>query len=162
MNTTETPARTGHSRGWPAYAAFAVALLFALVSLYWTLGGELGLATVGGVIEQAVRTGNAGMVLIMALTTVIKLLGAVFALVLVRPWGRVFPRKLLLVLGWAGTAVLVLYGGFLTVSEAVVAIAGVPGTERLAFRWHLYLWDPWFLVWGVLLGLAMLRMHRRR
>ncbi|WP_197284872.1 DUF3995 domain-containing protein [Sciscionella sediminilitoris] len=153
--------RTGYSRGWPAIAAFVVALLFALVSLYWTAGGELGLDTVGGVIEQAVRTGDAGMTAVMVLVTVIKLVGAVFALALVQPWGRVFPRKLLLVLGWLGTAVLVLYGGFLTISEAVVAIGGAPGTETLAFRWHLYLWDPWFLVWGVALGLAMLRMHRR-
>ncbi|WP_157182744.1 DUF3995 domain-containing protein [Sciscionella marina] len=153
--------RTGYSRGWPAIAAFVVGLLFALVSLYWTVGGELGLDTVGGVIEEAVRTGNAGMTAVMVLVTVIKLVGAVFALALVQPWGRVFPRKLLLVLGWLGTAVLVLYGGFLTISEAVLAIGGAAGTETLAFRWHLYLWDPWFLVWGIALGLAMLRMHRR-
>lgn len=25
-----------------------------------------------------------------------------------------------------------------------------------ALRWHLLLWDPWFLVWGLLLGAAAL------
>lgn len=153
---------TAHSSGWPAYAAFLVALLFALVSLYWTAGGEAGLDTVGGSIERAVRTGGPAMTAALALVTVVKLAGAAFALALVRPWGLVFPRRLLLVLGWLGTAVLVLYGGVLTGAEAVAAATGLPGTDRLAFRGHLYLWDPWFLLWGVLLGLAMLRLRRVR
>ncbi len=27
-------------------------------------------------------------------------------------------------------------------------------------RWHLGLWDLWFLIWGVLLGIAVWSFHR--
>ncbi|MEO3788194.1 hypothetical protein ABGB12_33120 [Actinocorallia sp. B10E7] len=30
--------------------------------------------------------------------------------------------------------------------------------DRHAFRWHLYLWSPWFFVWGTLLGPAARRL----
>ena len=33
--------------------------------------------------------------------------------------------------------------------------------DQKALRWHAFLWDPWFLVWGVLL-MAALALSRRR
>jgi hypothetical protein len=36
--------------------------------------------------------------------------------------------------------------------------------DTKALRWHAYLWDPWFLGWGVLVALALLASrpsHRR-
>jgi CHASE2 domain-containing sensor protein len=32
--------------------------------------------------------------------------------------------------------------------------------DRTALRWHVLVWDLWFLVWGVLLGMAA--WHARR
>jgi len=29
--------------------------------------------------------------------------------------------------------------------------------DQRALTWHAYLWDPWFLVWGVLITAALLR-----
>jgi hypothetical protein len=29
--------------------------------------------------------------------------------------------------------------------------------DRLAMKWHAYLWDPWFLVWGIFVFLALWR-----
>jgi hypothetical protein len=29
--------------------------------------------------------------------------------------------------------------------------------DRHALRWHAYLWDPWFLVWGAFLLVALIR-----
>jgi len=26
--------------------------------------------------------------------------------------------------------------------------------DRTALRWHVMVWDPWFLVWGLVLGVA--------
>jgi hypothetical protein len=40
---------------WAAYAACALALLSAVPSFYWALGGTAGLATVGGTIEELAR-----------------------------------------------------------------------------------------------------------
>jgi hypothetical protein len=58
--------------------------------------------------------------------------------------------------------VLVLYGAALTsgglaVQVGVLQAAG--DADERALRWHTYLWDPWFLAWGVLL-LATLRRTR--
>jgi uncharacterized membrane protein len=94
---------------------------------------------------------------------VLKVAGAVLALALVRPWGRVVPRRVLLVAGWAGAVVLVGYGG-LDVVGGVLALGGVvevAGAEdRRALWWHVLVWDLWFLVWGVLLGMAAWRFGR--
>jgi hypothetical protein len=53
--------------------------------------------------------------------------------------------------------VLVLYGGVNVVVGAlvlggVVEVAG--GVDRTALWWHVLVWDLWFVVWGVLLGMA--------
>ena len=86
-----------------------------------------------------------------------KLAGAVLALALVRPWGRVVPRRVLVVAAWVGAVVLVLYGGVNVVAGAL-ALAGVidvaGGVDRTALWWHVLVWDLWFVVWGVLLGMA--------
>ena len=36
------------------------------------------------------------------------------------------------------------------------------GVDRHALRWHVLVWDPWFLAWGIALGAAGLRRRRRR
>lgn len=156
------PARPG-SRS--AYAAFWCALLFALVNLYWTLGGTFALQTVGGRLARAVAERNTTMIVVLAITVVVKLGGAGFALALVQPWGRVFPRWLLLVCGWAAAAILIGYGSVLVGAAASVEIgivAAPPEIDWTALRGHLYLWDMWFLVWGVLLGSAMVGFSRHR
>jgi hypothetical protein len=96
---------------WAAYAACAVALLYALVSFYWALGGTAGIDTLGGSLEQRARAGDPGVRWLAGAAGVLKVVGAGLALALVRPWGRVVPRALLLIAAWAGAVVLVLYGG---------------------------------------------------
>ena len=94
-------AMAGRRRGvdWPAYASAGCAFLFALLNLYWALGGTLGLWTI-------IQTGAQALV----------------AVGLIQP--------------------------------AAVA-------DWRAFYWHLFLWSPWFLVWGLLLSLAVLQYQRR-
>jgi hypothetical protein len=81
---------------------------------------------------------------------VLKVAGGVLALALVRPWGRRVPRRLLAGVAWAASVVLTLYGGLLVAVGALV-LAGVIGpagpVDRTALRWHVLLWDLWFLVW---------------
>jgi hypothetical protein len=55
----------------------------------------------------------------------------------------------------AGAAVvLTLYGGVLVVA-GVLVVTGVtqaaPDADWTALHGHLYLWDPWFPLWGLLL-----------
>jgi hypothetical protein len=64
------------------------------------------------------------------------------------------------VLTWIEAAILVGYGLVLTASgllvQAGVIKAAVPA-DRLALKWHAYLWDPWFLIWGIVVFLALWR-----
>lgn len=152
--TTSQPAT--RRRTWAAYAAAVWAGVFAVVSLYWALGGLAGIDTVGGEIEKLARSGG-GAVLAWG-AALLKVAGVVYALALVQRWGRVFPRALMLTGGWAGTAVLIGYGGLTVGTEILVAVGAVAppaGIDWYAFYWHLALWDPYFLLWGVLLGIAV-------
>lgn len=145
-------------RGWAAIAAAVWAGVFAVISLYWALGGRIGIDTVGGEIEKLARSGSGGALAWGA--ALLKVVGVVYALALVQRWGRVFPRPLMLAGGWLGTAVLIVYGGVNVGTELLVAtgVLNPPaGIEWYPFYWHLALWDPYFLVWGILLGIAVRR-----
>ena len=69
--------------------------------------------------------------------------------------GRQWWRRL----EWAGAAVLMCYGltnvlvGWAVLS-GVISVAG--GYDEQAVLGHAALWDPLFLVWGVLLALGLL------
>lgn len=148
---------------WAAYAAAAWAALFALISLYWALGGTIGIDTVGGAIADMAHAGDADALALAWGAVALKVAGVVFALALIQRWGRVFPRFLMLLGGWAGTVLLVGYGGVIVVTELLVVVDIVPAPAEIdwyAFYWHLALWDPYFIVWGILLGLATLHYAR--
>ncbi len=149
---------------WTGWAAAVTAFAFAAVSLAWALGSTVGLGTLGGSVERMAREGDARLYAANAVAVVLKGLGGVLALAMVRPWGERLPRRPLLALGWAGAGVLVLYGTLQVAAVALVA-AGVvvpaePTPDRV-LRWRLLLWEPWFLVWGLLLAAATLHRQRR-
>jgi hypothetical protein len=140
-----------------AYAACALALLNAVPSFYWALGGTAGLDTVGGAIEELGRSRDPAGVALGIGAGLLKVAGALLALALVRPWGHAIPRRLLVGAAWAASVVLTVYGGLLVVVGAVV-LTGLTSpsgpVDRTALRWHVLLWDLWFLVWGLVLGAA--------
>lgn len=98
---------------------------------------------------------------------VLCVVGAVVALALTQPWGRYLSRRLLLLFAWSGGGVLTLhalYGfvvhglaaaGILTWTQ-VQQLAGAPITPLSAAAIHtlirdsLLLWNPWFLLGGIL------------
>jgi hypothetical protein len=87
----------------------------------------------------------------------LKVAGGLLAPALARPWGRAVPRWLLLGAAWAASTVLTAYGGLLVAVGALVltgAISPSGPVDRTALRWHVMVWDLWFLVWGLLLGVA--------
>ena len=150
---------------WPAYAAAAVAFLFALVSLYWAAGGMSGMGTLGGDIERLGRARDPELVAATWAATALKVVGALLALALVRPWGRRLPGPLLLVTAWAGAVVLTLYGALQTATVALTYVDVFDDTQEMSegvLRWRMLLWEPWFLLWGLLLGLAAWNFGRAR
>ncbi len=87
----------------------------------------------------------------------LKIAGGFLALGLAFPSRHGLPQRLLRVLAAVASVVLVLYGGVLVVVGALVLTDVIdPGTavDRTALRWHVFLWDAWFLIWGLLLGRA--------
>jgi hypothetical protein len=110
---------------WAAYAACALALLSAVPSFYWALGGTAGLDTVGGTLEELGRAHDPRGVALGAGAGLLKVAGGLLALALARPWGRAVPRRLLLGAAWAASTVLTAYGGLL-----VTVGAGVDGGDQ--------------------------------
>ena len=164
-NRQSTPASRWSAVGTvAAYAAAVVAFGYVLMSLYWALGGHALVSTIGGYVEQFARRGGPLPVLIGLAAALAKVLGGLLALALVRPWGRVVPRRWLLI-GSAGASVLLVVYGGLNVLLGALVLAGVihpaGSVDRTALRWHVGVWDLWFLVWGILLGLAAVGYWRR-
>jgi hypothetical protein len=155
---------------WPAagtaagYAAALAAFGYALVSLYWAVGGHGLISTVGGYAGQLARHGGAVPALTALAAALAKAAGGLLALALVRPWGRVIPRRWRLAGSAAASVLLVAYGGLNVLAGALV-LAGVihpaGNPDRTALRWHVAVWDMWFLVWGFLLALATISHWRR-
>jgi hypothetical protein len=159
------PATTGWSAVGiiSAYAAAILAFAYAVMSLYWAAGGHALVSTIGGYVEQLARRGGALPVLAALAVTLAKVAGGLLALALVRPWGRVVPRGWLH-LGSAAVSVLLLVYGGLNVLLGALVLSGIihpaGSVDRSALRWHVGVWDLWFLVWGILLALAVIGYRR--
>jgi len=136
-----------------AYAACAWALAFGAVNFFWAAGSQLGAATLGVRLEQLGAAREPGFVALLWVTGALKVLSGLLALALVRPWGQALPRRALLVAIWSIGALITLYGSaslvqhVLMVSGAISTPAGL-GSEALP--WHLALWDPVWVVGGLL------------
>lgn len=138
-----------------AYGAAAAAFGYAAVSLYWAAGGTAGLSTVGGTAQTMARSGGAAAGAVITVTVLLKTAGGLLALAMVMPWGRRLPRRALSMAG-LGSALLILYGAVEVAGEALAETGAIrpSAPDWTALRWHLALWDPWFLVWGLLLAAA--------
>jgi hypothetical protein len=136
-------------RRWPGWAAYAV------VHLYWALGGTAGL-------PRGMSVGmNPALFAIDVLAVPLCVGGALLALSLVRPWGRLFPRRLLLAGAWAVCALLVVHSVPTLVGDGLVAAGLRNGALSSLERWNLLVYEPWFFVGGALYGAAAWGSGRR-
>lgn len=128
-------------------------------------GGTAGTATIGPGLTQPVLARDPPWVAIMWGTVALKGLAGLLALALVCPWGRLVRRWLLLTAAWGAGALLALYEGAASrVQHGLMAIGALSIPARLgatALRWHLLLWDPWWLL-GDLLFVAAAWSYQRR
>jgi len=128
------------------------------------VGGRSLAGTIGGYVEQMARHGGAAVVLLALAAMAAKVVGGLLALALVRPWGRVLRRLWLLIVSAAASVLLIVYGG-LNVAAGALVLSGVihpsGSVDRSALRWHVGVWDLWFLVWGILLAVATASYWRR-
>jgi Protein of unknown function (DUF3995) len=142
-------------------AAAAWAIAFAIPSFYWAAGGTAGLETVAATPDQAPYADQPAA---LAAVGVLKLLGAGLAIALasVRPTAR--GRRALLAAGWIGGALLVIYGGASLIQHLLMEAGEVAISDSLdanAVRWHVLLWDPWWVLGGALFIVAAHEALRR-
>jgi hypothetical protein len=155
---SSAPRGAARAAAWLAFAS-------AAVSAYWTLGGDWLLDTVGGAIEDLARERSPAAVVLGSTVVLIKVGVGALAIMLPRLSADTPGRRLVLVAGTGAAAVLCLWGGAnvavggLVLSGAVETSAEV---DRHALRWHVFVWDLWFLVWGLALAVAVAAARRTR
>ena len=162
--TTPSVTRTADSRATQtgpliAYLAALAAVAGIPVHLYWALGGTWGYP--GG-------TATAGLPGLRAVNLVVSAVlacGAVYLYGLTRPWARRRPALLVLAPVWAAAVVCVSHGLFGIATKGLY-LAGVKSAvswpehaltvaqKNLAAFHDLAIFEPWFLVLGLLLALA--------
>jgi len=143
--------------------ACVIGLAYAAVSVYWAAGGTWLLSTVGDGLGKPGRAD--GLIVVMAVwaAVVLKLVGAIIPVVAIgEAPGRAAAawKARLRLLTWVETVILVGYGLVLTGVGLLVqagVIAPAAGADHRALAWHAYLWDPWFLLWGLLVVAALVR-----
>ncbi|WP_433207656.1 DUF3995 domain-containing protein [Nocardia sp. CA-107356] len=136
-------------RGWAVVAAVIWSCVFAAVHLFWALGGSVGLASSAGS-DLAARRPPMFVAAGLWGVAVALLAGAVFVGVAA---AMNMPRRWRWVMAWMiGLAGLLLLARGVLVEVALAADAG--GVRREVgphqTRWSLMLWNPWFVIGGVL------------
>jgi hypothetical protein len=148
-----------------ARAACIVGLLFAAVSVYWGLGGTWLLDTIPESFERQARAGEAGIFVAVWAAAVLKIIAAVLPLLALRRMTRPMWSRVLWVLAWVAAVFLTLYG-LVQTAGAQLAHAGVidaaAGTGDRSLVWRAFVWDPWFLIWGLIVVAALLHGRRYR
>ncbi|WP_420123505.1 DUF3995 domain-containing protein [Nakamurella sp.] len=146
-------ARWGTIALWGAAVAGGIHGLF---SLYWAVGGRWLLDTVGAWAVDLTERAQVLVVLLLLLVAAVKAAAAVIPLAVEA--GRMPGRRRWRAVEWAGVALLVGYGGLTTIVAALVLLGAIEpdgGYDRASMIGHALLWDPLFLVWGVLLGIGL-------
>ncbi len=133
---------------WPAYAACAWTLVFAAVHVYWALGGTVGLPP-GFTVSM-----NRALFVIDLVSIPLSGVGALLALTLVRPWGRRFPRGMLLTAAWGVCTLMLLHAAPTLIEGGLIATGLVANDLSAEDRLSLVLYEPWFLIGGTLFGTA--------
>jgi hypothetical protein len=132
----------------------------AAFSLYWALGGDWLLNTVGAWAVDLVRSAPLLSALALVVVAIVKFAAATFPLLVYHerlPW-----RRFWRVASGVGSVVLIVYGALNTVVAWAVLmgiLTSSDGYDHAALLGHAALWDPLFLIWGGLLA-AGLRLTR--
>lgn len=137
-------------------AAAVAGAAHALPSLYWALGGTALASTLGEWAVRWQRESPGEVAVLLSLIFLAKLAGATLPLVNER--GLLPAPRLWRGLFWCAAALLVAYGAS-NVVAAIAALTGMIGTaqtmDAAALIGHAFLWDPLFLLWGLLLAAAL-------
>jgi hypothetical protein len=123
------------------------------MSFYWAFGGDVGLGTIGETIGTPANERDTQFVLILWVTAVLKLLAGLIPLALVRGWIPAISRRWLRLMVWGVGIFMFLYAGANFGARAIMALGIIETPESMrtsAARWHLWFWNPWWMLGGIL------------
>jgi Protein of unknown function (DUF3995) len=140
-----------------AYLASWWMFIFTAMSVYWALGGNFGVETLGATISTQAKERDPQFVVVLWITAVLKVLGGLLPLGMVRGWARPIPRRLLLLGTWAAGIFMILYASANFGARAIMALGLIdtPDSMRTSgARWHLWFWNSWWMLGGILYVIA--------
>lgn len=157
--------RPGVLNHLPAWLTMGWGVLFGGLNIYWAGGGTWLLNRLALAIQQAADDGSGLLLVMTALGGIGKILIGIIALATIKTWGRaVSPGVLISLLTIVGVGMLV-YGlaNWVQVVLAASGLIGVPASiGRDALVWYIMLWEPAWMLGGVLsLASANVFHHRR-
>lgn len=151
--------RLGDHGGWAIFAAVIWYVVFALMHLFWAVGGSFGLASSAGH-DLVARRPTIFVVFGLYGVAAILLTGSAMLLAIDHAAASRLRTAALFVL--LGTGVALMLRG--VVLELVLA-ADIGGVRAqigpVEAPWSLILWNPWFALGGSLLIAASVQAHRR-
>ncbi|WP_253702037.1 DUF3995 domain-containing protein [Bacillus sp. FJAT-27445] len=147
---------------WFIYLGIIWTIIFSGMSIYWAMGGMLGVRSLGGTIYEIALNPSPSFLAIVWITGFIKLLGAVLLLMLLvhRNNSEVI-RKLFYIVKTGG-ALLFLYGAlnFITISLHAFHILNFD-LDQYATFWRLVFWEPFWMAGGVFYFFSVNRTQSR-
>ncbi|MBD1380748.1 DUF3995 domain-containing protein [Metabacillus arenae] len=132
------------------YAGVTWSILFAVMSFYWAMGGMLGVRSVGGAIYEMSLNPPPSFIAIVWITGFIKLLGAVWLLMLLMKWGNSRIQKLVYFITKIAGLFLFLYGllNFITIFLSSIGVIDFELSKYATF-WRLVFWEPFWMIGGI-------------
>ena len=161
--TSTTTERLATVRRWAGAGGAIWGAAFGLLSLYWALGGRVGLHQLGTGIQEQVAHPTTGFTISLWASVVAKAIACLLGIALMVPLDRIVPRWLLLIAGWAGGIGLTLYGlaGITQAALIVIGVIDAPSSMGAdAAPWYLGVWEPTWLTGGLLFLAAVVAYQR--
>ncbi len=143
----------------------ALGVTYAVVSAYWAAGGTALLGTVGGSLEREGKAGGVWVHLALWAVVVLKLVAAALPALAIASHIRGRRRPTIWRLTQLEAVILTGYGFVLTAVGLLVEVGLISHeahADRRALAWHAFLWDPWFLVWGLAVAGALYQARAAR
>jgi len=141
---------------WPITWGIVWSLLFALMSFYWASGGMLGVNTLGPEISRQADLRDGGFILIVWLTGVAKVAGALLLLALKIKWNSRLVRAAFRITAMVGGVLLFLYGLFNLVAMLLMLaqVLDLPTIDPYSAWWRIFFWEPFWMLGGLLYFIA--------
>lgn len=132
-------------------AAAIWSFLFSFLSFYWAAGGRLGISTLGATIESLSMSPD--FIMVVWLSALLKLLAGFVVLALLLELRKYTWSSYLAIPVFAIGIVCAGYGLINIGARVAMALNIIPTPATMqseAAYWHLFFWDPFWVLGGVL------------